>query len=48
MNELLLMYQQDKTTVHEWKKVLLEEAGVVIEMPIDPLTQTRGSMMTGL
>lgn len=47
MNELLLMYQQDKTTVHEWKKVLLEEAGVVIEMPIDPLTQTIGSLMTG-
>lgn len=47
MNELLEMYQQDKTTVHEWKKALLEEAGVVIEMPIDPLTQTRGSLMTG-
>lgn len=48
MNELLLAYQQDKTTVHSWKKALFEEAGVVIEMPIDPLTQTSGSMMTGL
>ena len=47
MNELLELYQQDKTTVHSWKKALFEEAGVVIEMPIDPLTQTQGSMMTG-
>ena len=47
MNELLLEYQQDKTTVHSWKKALFEEAGVVMEMPVDPLTQTRGSMMTG-
>lgn len=47
MNELLEMYQQDKTTVHAWKKALFDEAGVVIEMPIDPLTQTRGSLMTG-
>lgn len=46
MNELLLLYQQDKTTVRAWKKALLEEAGVVIEMPIDPLTQTAGSLMT--
>ena len=46
MNELLLLYQQDKTSVHEWKKVLYDEAGVAFEMPIDPLTQTRGSMMT--
>lgn len=48
MNELLESYQKDKTTVHEWKKALLEEAGVVIEMPVDPLTQTSGSMMTGV
>lgn len=48
MNELLGLYQHDKTTVHEWKKALLEEAGVVIEMPVDPLTQTSGSMMTGV
>ena len=48
MNELLLAYQQDKTTVRSWKKALFDEAGVVMEMPIDPLTQTSGSMMTGL
>jgi hypothetical protein len=47
MNELLESYQKDKTTVYEWKSALFEEAGVVIEMPIDPLTQTVGSMMTG-
>lgn len=47
MNELLKDYQQDKTTVHSWKKALFDEAGVVMEMPIDPLTQTKGSMMTG-
>lgn len=47
MNELLLDYQQDKTTVHTWKRALFEEAGVLMEMPIDPLTQTKGSVMTG-
>lgn len=47
MNELLESYQKDKTTVYEWKRALFEEAGVVIEMPIDPLTQTSGSLMTG-
>lgn len=47
MNKLLLDYQSDKTTVHEWKKALYDEASVVFEMPIDPLTQTRGSLMTG-
>lgn len=47
MNNLLLEYQQDKTTVRGWSKALYEEAGVVMEMPIDPLTQTKGSVMTG-
>lgn len=47
MNNLLLEYQQNKTTVHEWHKALLDEAGVCIEMPLDPLTQTSGSVMTG-
>ena len=47
MNKLLLEYQQDKTTVREWKRALYEEAGIVVEMPIDPLTQTHGSLMTG-
>lgn len=47
MNELLLSYQQDKTTVREWSHALLTEAGVIMEPPVDPLTQTAGSIMTG-
>lgn len=46
LNELLVDYQEYKTTVRSWKQALYEEAGVVMEMPIDPLTQTKGSMMT--
>lgn len=47
MNELLLDYQQDKTTVREWRMALLTDAGVVFEMPVDPLSQTSGSVLTG-
>ena len=47
MNELLESYQRDKNEVRDWRKALYEEAGVVMEMPIDPLTQTAGSLMTG-
>lgn len=47
INELLELYKYDKTTVREWRVSLLNEAGVVFEMPIDPLTQTQGSIMTG-
>lgn len=47
LNKLLLDYQTDKTTVKGWSKALIQDAGVVMEMPIDPLTQTRGSLMTG-
>ena len=46
LNDLLLDYQNDKTSIREWKQELLDEAGVLIEMPIDPLTQTAGSIMT--
>lgn len=46
MNKLLLDYQKDKTTVKGWSKALLNEAGIVMEMPVDPLTQTKGSLMT--
>ncbi len=46
MNNLLDAYQQDKTTVKSWSKELLEDAGIVMEMPVDPLTQTKGSLMT--
>lgn len=47
MNEQLLQYQEDKTTVREWSRALLAEVGVVMEPPVDPLTQTAGSIMTG-
>lgn len=39
LNNLLLNYQKNKTSVKEWTKALYDEAGLVIEMPIDPLTQ---------
>ena len=47
MNVLLLQYQEDKTTVREWSRALLAEVGVVMEPPVDPRTQTAGSIMTG-
>lgn len=47
INNLLLDYQKNKTTIREWQQALLDEAGIVYEMPIDPMTQTRGSVMTG-
>jgi hypothetical protein len=47
MNSILLEYQQNKTTVEAWRLELLNETGIVFEQPIDPLTQTSGSMMTG-
>lgn len=47
MNRLLLDYQENKTSIREWKETLLKEAGIVVEMPVDPLTQTSGSIMTG-
>lgn len=47
MNELLELYKYDKTTVREWRVALLDEVGIAFEMPLDPLTQTKGSIMTG-
>lgn len=43
----LLDYQQDRVSVNQWKKALLEDAGIYYEAPIDPLAQTSGSMMAG-
>lgn len=48
INKLLVDYQSNKTTIREWQQALLDEAGIVYEMPIDPMTQTAGSMMTGM
>ena len=47
VNEMLQLYQQDKVTVNQWKKELLEDAGIYFEDPVDPLTQKRGSVMCG-
>lgn len=47
INEMLQLYQQDKVTVRQWKKELLDDAGIYFENPVDPLTQKSGSMMTG-
>jgi len=47
LNNLLFLYQRDKSLVIKWKKALRDETGIVMEMPIDPLTQTKGSLMTG-
>lgn len=47
MLELLSEYQQNRCCVEDWSRELYENAGVVVEMPIDPLTQTKGSVMTG-
>lgn len=46
--DLMEDYRQDKTSIKHWKKKLYEEAGVIFEMPVDPLTQKSGSVMTGL
>lgn len=48
INEILSLYQQDKTSVAEWKKALFDDAGIYFENPIDPLTQKSGSTMTGM
>lgn len=40
--KLLVDYADGKTELSDWRKELLEDAGVVFENPIDPLTQTGG------
>ncbi len=45
MGKFLRGYGEDNNVVHKWHKELLEDAGIVMEMPIDPLTQTSGSIM---
>lgn len=47
MNELFIDYQKDKTTVSGMCQTLLDETGIVFELPIDPLTQEKGSNLTG-
>ena len=40
-------YQTNRSIILDWKRELKEKAGIAIEMPVDPLTQTSGSTMTG-
>lgn len=47
MNSLMSEYQFNRFHLSSWEKELYEEAGIEVEMPIDPLTQTQGSIMTG-
>lgn len=47
MMDMLSDYRLSKHTVITWRKILLEETGVVFEQPIDPLYQKEGSWMTG-
>ena len=47
MMDMLGDYRLSKHTVITWRKILLEEAGIVFEQPIDPLYQKEGSWMTG-
>jgi hypothetical protein len=47
MNSLMSEYEFNRFHLSMWEKELEEEAGLAIEMPIDPLTQTQGSIMTG-
>ena len=47
MNSLMSEYQFNRFHLSLWEKELYEEACIAVEMPIDPLTQTKGSIMTG-
>ena len=47
MMDMLGDYRLSKHTVITWRKILLEETGVVFEQPIDPLYQKEGSWMIG-
>lgn len=46
MNQSVEEYQHNKEALQKWKIVLLD-AGIYFENPIDPLTQEKGSMMCG-
>lgn len=42
------LYKNDKVSIRQWQKELYDDAGIWFELPKDPLTQTTGSIMTGL
>lgn len=47
LNKLMTEYREKRTNTNAWKEALYDEVGICIEMPVDPLTQTYGSVMTG-
>lgn len=47
MNKVLDEYRTDKDALSRWKVALYNDAGIYFENPIDPLTQTSGSVMCG-
>lgn len=47
LNNLLTDYQEDRKSLREWKAAILNEAGILIEPPVDPMTQDRTSTMMG-
>lgn len=44
---VLKVYENDKSIIDKCKLELLEDGGIYFENPIDPLTQTSGSLLTG-
>lgn len=44
----LELYRVDKVTLRDWQKALYEDAGIWFALPEDPLTKTKGSIMTGM
>lgn len=44
----MLLYQEDKVAIQDWQRALLEDAGIWFELPKDDLTETTGSIMTGM
>lgn len=47
LNNLLTDYQGDRKSLREWKQAILDEAGILIEPPVDPKTQDNTSTMMG-
>lgn len=47
LQKMLKEYQTNREKMVDWQQALMDETGLVFDMPIDPLTQTAGSVMTG-
>lgn len=42
------LYRENKVSITEWQKELLDDAGIWFALPKDELTNTTGSIMTGM